>query len=834
MYARGVHACAGRSWRGSTDLRKFMGVFTSAVITVGLVFLMAVSKVASTNEGPAVDSDGVIKEYCMGCHDDRRMRGNLSLEDFRALDAGRTPETGEKMIRKLRAGMMPPPGAKRPGGDTLLQLVESLEANLDAQASAHPNPGGRTFQRLNRAEYERSIGDLLGLTIDASAYLPPDTKSANFDNIADAQLLSPTLLDAYLNAAAAVSRMAVGDPNATPTEAQYRVARWASQLERAEGAPFGTRGGTSVLHYFVADGEYVFRVSFHHETTGTIVGNGRSALQTAEVPEQVEISIDGERVALLEMDRWIHASDPDGVEMRTAPIRVRSGARRVTAAFLVHAEGPVQDLIAPHDWSLASTAIAGTYGVNSLPHLRDMVIVGPDRAAGVSEAPGGAAVFSCTPDSATEARPCAERIIARLAPAAFRRPVSADETQALLRFYDEGAAAGDFAMGVRTALEAMLASPHFVFRFEEPTRAVAAGEPYPIGDSDLAARLSFFLWGAPPDAALAQVAAEGRLSDPAALDREAQRLLADPRSDALGTRFAAQWLRLQDLEKIHPDVRIDPDYHLQLAADMRRETEAFFNSLVREDRSLLDLYDADYTFLNERLARHYGVDGVTGSHLRKVQYTDERRRGILGHASVLTMTSHAGRTSPVLRGKWVMEVLLGTPPPPPPPDVPDLDEAGAVVDGRSLTTRERMEVHRANPTCNSCHRFIDPIGLALDNFDVSGKWRIRENGQPLDTRGELYDGTPVTSPADLRAALLARPIPLVRAFTENLMAYALGRRVEYFDQPTVRRITADAAADGYRMSSFVRGVIASDAFRMQVAGSGVKASADPEGRPGAR
>ena len=305
--------------------------------------------------------------------------------------------------------------------------------------------------------------------------------------------------------------------------------------------------------------------------------------------------------------------------------------------------------------------------------------------------------------------------------------MSADETQALLGFYDEGAAAGDFAMGVRTALEAMLASPHFVFRFEEPAQAVAAGEPYPIGDSDLAARLSFFLWGAPPDAALAQVAAEGRLSDPAALDREAQRLLADPRSDALGTRFAAQWLRLQDLEKIHPDVRIDPDYHLQLAADMRRETEAFFNSLVREDRSLLDLYDADYTFLNERLARHYGVDGVTGSQLRKVQYMDERRRGILGHASVLTMTSHAGRTSPVLRGKWVMEVLLGAPPPPPPPDVPDLDEAGAVVDGRSLTTRERMEVHRANPTCNSCHRFIDPIGLALDNFDVSGKWRIREN-----------------------------------------------------------------------------------------------------------
>jgi len=760
-------------------------------------------------------SDDVVQEYCVRCHNERMLRGNLSLEAFTLDTAEETGAVTEMMIRKLRADMMPPPGARRPSGDSLLVLVESLEAHMDEAAAANPNPGGRTFQRLNRAEYERSVFDLLGLRIDAGDYLPLDTKSANFDNIADVQMVSPTLLDAYINAAGEISRLAVGNPDATASERQYRIPRWVSQTERVDGAPFGTRGGTSVLHNFPADGEYVFRVSFHHETTGTVVGNGRSALQTADALEEIEISIDGERVALLEMDRWMHVSDPGGVEMTTEPISVAGGAHQVTAAFIKRTDGPVQDLISPHDWSLASTAIAGTYGVNSLPHLRDLVIGGPFTTAGVSDTPVRRGIFTCTPASPSEARPCAERIISRLGEQAYRRPLSEGDRAGLMSFYDDGAVDGDFELGVRTALEAMLASPRFVFRFEQPPEGVQAGQTYPIDGFALASRLSYFLWSGPPDAELRQVASDGSLLDDRVLEAQVRRMLTDPKTEALGPRFAGQWLRLQDLDRLHPDVRLQPDFHQQLADAMRHETELFFNHLVRDDRSVLDLYDADYTFVNERLAKHYGMPGVSGEAFRRVVYSDDTRRGVLGHASILTLTSHAGRTSPVLRGKWVMEVLLGTPPPPPPPGIPDLEETEDVADGRALTTRERMERHRADPTCNSCHRFMDPIGLALDNFGVTGKWRTRENGSPLDTRGELYDGTPIAGPADLRRALLNRPIPLIRTFTENLFAYALGRRIEHFDQPTVRAIARDAEANGYRMSAFILGIVKSDAFRMQ-------------------
>ena len=761
------------------------------------------------------DPDEVVRTYCVACHNDGMLSGNLSLARFTLDSAHETGEVAENMIRKLRAGMMPPPGAARPSADALLLLAESLESRMDEAAAANPNPGGRTFQRLNRAEYERTIHDLLGLTIDAGDYLPLDTRSANFDNIADVQMVSPTLLSSYLNAAAAISRLAVGDEAASASETQYRVARTVSQTERVEGAPFGTRGGTSVVHNFPARGEYVFRISFHHETTGAVVGNGRSALQTADAPELIEISIDGERVALLEMDRWMQVPDPTGVEMTTGPILVESGPHRVTAAFIRHTEGPVQDLIAPHDWSLASTAIAGYYGVNSLPHLRDLVIRGPVTTAGISDTPVRRRIFTCTPASPASERPCAEEIISRMAEEAFRRPLGAEDLAALMAFYDEGADAGGFEIGVRTALEGILASPRFVFRFEPPPPGVEPGAAYTIDGFALASRLSYFLWGGPPDAELRQTAADGSLVGDRVLEAQVLRMLADPKAEALGSRFAGQWLRLQDLERMAPDVRLEPDFHRQLADAMRLETEFFFNNLVREDRSVLDLFTADYTFVNERLARHYGIAGVNGEAFRRVTYPDETRRGVLGHASILTLTSHAGRTSPVLRGKWVMEVLLGTPPPPPPPSVPELEETAAVAEGRVLTTRELLEQHSSNPACNSCHRVIDPIGLALDNFGVTGKWRIRESGNPLDVRGELYDGTPLEGPTDLRRALLGRPVPLVRTFTENLLAYALGRRVEHFDQPAVREITRVAETEGYRISSFIMGVAKSDAFRMQ-------------------
>ena len=768
---------------------------------------------------PADSLTAVVKQYCVVCHNDVMLTGNLTLSEFDVASAPEMAQTAEKMIVKLRAGMMPIPGAPRPSPDTLLALVETLETLIDEAAARDPNPGHRTFQRLNRAEYSASIEDLLALEVDAGAYLPLDTKSANFDNIADVQLLSPTLMTAYLAAAGEISRLAVGNPDAAASEATFQVSRWNSQTERAEGAPRGTRGGTSVLYNFPADGEYLFRVSFHHETTGALYGSGRAALHTAETPEQLEISVDGERVALLEVDRWMHRSDPDGTNMRTDPIPVRAGPHRVSAAFIRRFEGPLQDLVSPHDWSLASTSIADAYGFTSLPHLRDLAINGPHNPTGVSDTPSRQKIFTCRPLSAGEAEDCAEEIVTRLGTRAFRNALTANNLDDLMSFYLMGAAEGGFEVGIRTALEAILASPRFVFRFEEPTGGVASGEDYRISDLDLASRVSFFLWGTPPDEELMDVASRGDLSDPERLEEQVRRMLADPRSEALGTRFAAQWLRLQDLEKIHPDVRLYPDFNQQLKEAMWSETELFFNSLVREDRSLFDLFNADYTYVNEDLARHYGIPAVTGTHFRRVELADDGRRGLLGHGSVLALTSHAGRTSPVLRGKWVMEVLLGTPPPPPPPGVPDLEQTEDSRGGRMLTTRERMEMHRSNPVCSSCHKFMDPIGLALDNFDVTGKWRIRENGMPLDTRGELYDGTPVTSPADLRQALLRRPIPLVRTFTENLMAYALGRRVEYYDKPTVRAIARQAQENDYRISSFILGVVRSPAFQMSRAES---------------
>ncbi len=763
----------------------------------------------------------VVQKYCQVCHNDQLLTGNMSLQGFDVANPMARPEIVEKMIQKLRVGMMPPPGAPRPGPDTLAALVESLELSMDKAAAASPNPGSRAFQRLNRSDYAASIRDVLGMEIDAGDYLPLDTKSANFDNIADVQLLSPTLMDAYMRAATMISRLAVGYQDAGPTETQYMVSRWASQWERVDNAPMGTRGGASVVHVFPADGEYVFKVQFHNETTGIIVGDGHNALHTADQPEQLEVSIDGERVALIEVDRWMNVEDltdgPNGVSRHTDRIFVRAGPHRLSAAFLQRWEGTHPDLITPLDWSIASTAIAGEYGLLFVPHLRDLVVSGPMTVTGISDTPTRRRIFTCRPLSQPEVAPCARQTLSGLASKAFRRPAREDEMQALMGFYDQGAKDGGFEAGVRIGLQAILSSPHFVFRVEEPRTGARSGESSTLNDFDLASRLSFFLWATPPDEELLSLARQGRLADVQVLESQARRLLADPRSEALGSRFASQWLRLQDLEGIHPDVRFYPDFHSQLKDALRHETEHFFNHLVRDDRPFAELFTANYTFLNERLAKHYGIDGVAGDEFRRVAYPDSRRQGLFGHGSVLTSTSVAGRTSPVLRGKWVMEVILGTPPPPPPPGIPALEETAGTLSGRVLTTRERMEQHRKAAVCNSCHRFMDPIGLALDNYDVTGKWRIRENGVALDTRGQLYDGTPVASPQDLNAAMLTRQVPIMRNFTKNMMTYATGRRVEYYDMPAVRRIVAQAEANGYKMTSFILGVVKSDAFRMQKA-----------------
>ena len=765
---------------------------------------------------PTEAAQAVVDGTCVRCHNDRTRSGNMSLEGFAVAAADEHPALAEQMVRKLRAGMMPPAGARRPDDDALTGLATALEARLDARAAVAPNPGRRSFQRLNRAEYERSIRDLLALEIDAGSYLPPDTKSANFDNIADAQLLSPTLMNGYLRAASDISRLAVGDPSASPIETAYKVTRWMSQREQVEGAPYGSRGGTSVVHTFPADAEYIFRVSFHHETTGDLFGAGRGALHTVDSPEQIEISVDGERAALLDIDRWMHVSDPDGVNLWTDPIRVSAGPHRISAVFVRRFDGPAQDLISPHEWSLSSTSVANAYGFTSLPHLRDFAVRGPFDATGVSDTPSRGRIFSCRPATSADARACAQTIVGRLGGAAYRRPLTPDTIQGLMALYDAGEAEGGFEPGVRMALEGILASPHFVFRFEEPPVDVRPTDSFVITDHDLAARLSFFLWAGGPDTELLQLANERRLSESDVLTRQVRRMLADPRAEALATRFASQWLRLPDLDTLHPDVRIYPDFDEQLKQAMRRETELLFHHLVQEDQSLLELLRANYTFVNERLARHYGIPNVVGTRFRRVTFSDaEPRRGLLGHGSVLALTSHADRTSPVLRGKWVMEVLLGSPPPPPPPDVPDLDETVVAEDGRLLSVRERMELHRASPACSSCHRMMDPIGLALEHYDVTGAWRIKDNGGAIDASGELYDGTPVRSAADLRTALLNRPIPIVRTFTENLMSYALGRRLDTDDMPTVREIVRAAEANDHRLSAFILGIVSSSAFQQK-------------------
>ena len=763
----------------------------------------------------------IVSQVCTNCHNDRRLLGNLSLERFVVESAHLEAETAEKMIRKLQAGMMPPPGIRRPPAEDLLALAETLEARVDAAVAARPDPGARSFQRLNRAEYERSIRALLGLDIDASAYLPNETISAGFDNIADVQNLSATLLEGYLTAASEISRLALGDLSVTPSETEYEVSRYAEQRQHVPGTPIGTRGGIAVVHNFVADGDYVFRLAFQHESTGNFFG------QTTPFDEQVELSINGERRALIDIDRWMHRQDPNGVQVETEPIPVTAGPHRVAAAFIKRFDGPIEDLVSPHEWSLADKKIGYSHGITVVAHLRDLTVRGPFGVSGVSETPSRARVLTCRPepgDAEAETR-CAREIVGRLAGRAYRRPVGDGDIDPLMALYAAGAEHGGFEVGVRTALQGILASPDFIFRFEAPPAEVvgaATDGPYRIAPLDLASRLSFFLWGMPPDDELIEAARTGGLSDDAGIETQVRRMLAHPAAEGLASRFAAQWLRLQDLDSVHPDALRFPDFYEQLAADMRRETELLFEHVVREDRSFFELLTADYTFVNERLARHYGIPGVAGTHFRKVAYPDDTRRGVLGHGSILTSTSHANRTSPVLRGKWIMEVLLGTVPPPPPPDVPDLEAIDEAEAGRFLTVRERLEMHRASPACRSCHRVIDPLGLALENFDVTGAYRINDAGRAVDPSGELYDGTPLSSPEDLRTALLSRREALARTFTENLMAYALGRRVEYFDMPTVREITRGAAADGDRMSAFILGVARSPAFLMSRGGTVVE------------
>jgi mono/diheme cytochrome c family protein len=750
----------------------------------------------------AVQSE-LVDTYCASCHSERAKAGGLSLAGFDAMRATERADVVEKMIRKLRAGMMPPAGARRPDGATIDALTAGLERRMDEFAAVNPNPGSRPSQRLNRAEYARAVKDLVGLDVDVTAFLPADTISHGFDNVADAQRLSPTVLEGYLRAASQISRLAVGDRTATPTSTTFKTARTASQHRHVEGTPLGTRGGLAVTHVFPADGDYTFRMMLHAGPTGQLFGGPYPG-------EQLEVSIDGARVALLDINPRMDEADPNGMNLFTTPVHVTAGPHRVAAAFVNRFDGPVDDLVMPIEHTLADTNIGEVFGVTALVHLRDLAITGPHTVTGVSDTVSRRMVFSCRPATPGEEAACARAIVARLARQAYRGAVSAGEIDGLLKFYAQGRGDGDFESGIRTALQAVLASPRFLFRLEQTPASARPGQTYQLAAADLASRLSFFIWGGAPDDALLQAA--GTLHTPAGMQTQVARLLKDPRSEALATRFAHQWLRLQDVDKVRPDHHFAPHWDTTLSAALVRETELFFDSLVRDDRSILELVSADYTYANDRVAKHYGLPNVTGAAFRKVPVPDYRR-GILGHGSILLATSFADRTSPVNRGKWVMEVLLGSPPPPPPPNVPALEDTKGSSGGRLLTVRERMEQHRANPACTSCHKVIDPLGLALENFDLSGRWRSHDSLVPVDAKGTLYDGLPIDGPAGLRAALLTHKDAFLLSFTEHLMTYALGRRVETFDMPVVRAIIRDAAAHDYRISAFVAGIARSAPFR---------------------
>jgi hypothetical protein len=772
---------------------------------------------------PVDARNAMVNQYCVRCHNEKLKSGDMSLTQIDFAHVEKNPELAEKILHKLRVGVMPPAGNPRPSADVVKSFMAAIETELDKNAALHPTPGRRPFQRLTRTEYAQSVHDLLGIDEDVTALLPPDTLSDGFDNIADSQAFSPTLMEGYMRAAAKISRDALGDPKATPTSAVFKLPRTASQMRHVDGAPMGTRGGISLVYNFPADGEYNFRSLMHGTSEGALFGwiSG----------EQLEVSIDGERIFIQELDPRMSETQPTGLNVTTGRIFVKAGSHRVSAAFIDKHSGVVDDNITPIEHTLADVDIGDYRELTIFPHLREFEIAGPFNATGVSDTDSRRRVFVCRPATAEEEQPCAQRIVTSLVSKAYRRPASSEDLEGLMTFYEQGRKNGNFESGIRTALQAILASPKFVFRFEQQPATVKPGQTYRVGDLELASRLSYFLWNTIPDDELISVAKKGTLHDPLVLEKQVRRMIADPRSESLSTKFAAEWLHLPDLETINPDAFYYPQFDHTLSDAMRRETELFFDSVVREDRNVMDLLTANYTFVNERLAKHYGIPNVIGEKFRRIDLSDDYRRGLLGKGAILTLTSVAERTSPVQRGKWIMVVLFGTPPPPPPPVVPKLEETAGAVDGKSLTIRERMEMHRANPACSSCHRMIDPLGLALENFDVTGAWRtldrtasisdagtrIRSVGVPIDTKTTLFDGTAIDGPASLRQAIAGKSDAVIENLTVKLAEYALGRRIEYYDMPTIRSITREAAKNNNRFSSFVMGIVKSAPFQMSTA-----------------
>jgi hypothetical protein len=786
------------------------------ITTESIGFAIACAAIAGTaahaqSVAPAPQS-ALLNKYCVTCHNDRAKTGGLTLEKIDVANIPANAETWEMVIRKLRVGAMPPAGMPKPSPSDVSTLISSLETSLDKAYAANPNPGHATLHRLNRTEYTNSIRDLLSLDVDASTLLPPDDESYGFDNNADVLGVSPVLLERYVSASRKVSRLAIGDPTQGAVAQTFRARPDLSQDKRVEGLPLGTRGGLLMHYNFPLDGKYAIKVVLARNTVDVIRG--------LEEAHQIEILVDGARVFLASVggtsDTEALVKNPAEARMMIearlqARIPVKAGPRTVAVTFLQHDAAEDDFILEPFlRTTLDPVNEAG------LPHIDQVTVAGPYNATGPGDTPSRRKIFVCRPANSSEEVGCAKKILSTLARQAYRWPITPRDEETLLSFYQSGRnQAGNFDAGIERALRLILSSPEFVFRFERDPSAVAEGASYRIDDLELASRLSFFLWSSIPDDELLNLAAANKLSDPATLDNQVRRMLADPKAQALATNFAAQWLYLRNLKNFAPDPNEFPDFDDNLRQSMLTETEMFFESVVNEDHNVLDLLNANYTFVNERLAQHYGIPDVYGPRFRRVTLNDEARRGLLGQGSVLTVTSYATRTSPVLRGKWILTNILGTPPPAPPPNVPALKENNE--GGKVLSVRERLEEHRKSPACASCHKIMDPLGFSLENFDAIGQWRAKsEDGAPIDASGVLLDGSKVDGPATLRAALMSRPDVFVSTLTEKLLTYALGRGVDYNDEPAIRAIVARAASDHYRFSDLVAGIVKSPPFRMKI------------------
>jgi mono/diheme cytochrome c family protein len=788
----------------------------------------------------AASADGrvTIDKYCVTCHNQRLKTGNLALDAAELTNVAAQADVWEKVVRKVRAGMMPPAGLPRPDAAAREALVASLESTLDAAARTSPNPGRPLAHRLNRAEYANAVRDLLSLDVDVTSMLPPDDSSGGFDNNADVLGVSPVLLESYLSAAERIAALALGDPTTPPNGELFRVRQDESQDRHIEGLPLGTIGGIQLDVTLPLDGEYQFQVRLFRTNLGTTRG--------LEYPHQLEISVDGERVHLATFggDKEIAASSDnptttgDAVDGRfTARVPLKAGPRTITVAFLEKTHALNTRRLENYERSSSDTI-----DFSGSPHIDEVILTGPFNPTGSGDTPSRRRIFTCRPPSrsalrrdppansaggaASEEEQCAQKILSALARRAYRGDVTREDTQALMGFFKQGRSdGGSFDAGIDLALRRLLVSPKFIFRVERDPADVAAGGVYRLGNPALAARLSFFLWSSAPDEELLDLAEKGKLSNPATLERQVRRMLRDPKSHALIDNFLAQWLQLRNLKAKQPNSHEFPDFDDNLRAALQTEVEMFFASIMREDRSVMDLLMADYTFVNERLARHYGIPYVYGTHFRRVTLQDDVRRGLLGKGALLMVTSHPHRTSPVLRGKWILENVLGAPPPGPPDVVPPFEESTEPSKPKSV--RERMEQHRRNPACAGCHRMIDPAGLALENFDAVGAWRTRDGGTrgtPIDASGQLVDGTAINGVNELRAALIRDPNVFVQALTERLLTYALGRGLTASDMPAVRTIARDAQRENYRFSAVVLGIVRSVPFQMRIKGAGEEPS----------